>query len=155
MIRVNSQKLDKMCLALQVNLPSFPNINSVTIKNMNNIKKFVLFSVLAFVLSLVTLIPTDKVNAQSQNILIGRDMSIGSTGTDVSVLQGLLSELGYLNVPAGVPFGYFGPLTQQAVVAYQRARLVSPSSGYFGPITKLAMRGHFTPNNWLNLLGWN
>lgn len=92
--------------------------------------------------------------AVSPNILIGQDMTVGSTGQGVAVLQSLLSELGYLSVPAGVPFGYFGSLTQNAVARYQAAMNVSPAAGYFGPITKASMRSDFSSHGWLRLLGW-
>ncbi len=94
------------------------------------------------------------VSAKEVNILSGRDMTIGSTGQDVVVLQGLLSELGYLEVPRGVPLGYFGQLTQGALARYQSAQGVFPASGYFGPLTKIAMHSHFNSQNWLSLLGW-
>lgn len=88
------------------------------------------------------------------NITVTQDMSLGSTGQNVVVLQGLLSELGYLHVPIGIPFGYYGPLTKKAVADYQSALNVSPQSGYFGPLTKIAMHQQFQSHNWLTLLGW-
>lgn len=92
--------------------------------------------------------------AESPNILVGGDMTVGSRGQGVVVLQGLLSELGYLIVPQGVSFGYFGPMTKSAVSKYQLALGVSPTAGYFGPVTKTAMRQQFQSRGWLTWLGW-
>ncbi len=85
------------------------------------------------------------------NILQGRDLHVGLSGSDVAFLQGLLTELGYLNVPAGIPLGYFGGLTRAAVATYQ-ASLDVPNTGYFGPLTKQAMTAQFATKNWLKLL---
>lgn len=85
------------------------------------------------------------------NILVGRDMTVGATGPDVTELQGLLSELGFLQVPAGIPLGYFGSMTRTAVASYQRSLGVI-DTGYFGPLTKQAMTASFGAKNWLKLL---
>jgi peptidoglycan hydrolase-like protein with peptidoglycan-binding domain len=89
-----------------------------------------------------------------ENITAGPSLTIGSTGTNVVVLQGLLSELGYLNIPVTTNQGYFGPATQAALVRYQVALNVTPAVGYFGPLSKVAMHAHFGQHNWLNILGW-
>ncbi|MDP1625164.1 MAG: peptidoglycan-binding domain-containing protein [bacterium] len=86
------------------------------------------------------------------NVFTGPDLTIGSTGTYVAELQGLLTELGYLSVPTGVPFGYFGSLTQGALGRYQAALGVSPTAGYFGPLTKSAMSNAFSSRGWVTLL---
>ncbi len=88
------------------------------------------------------------------NVFVGRDLTLGSSGQDVVFLQGLLSEMGYLNVPISVPLGYFGSLTQSALAQYQAAIGVSPASGYFGSITKTAMTNAFASRGWLALLGF-
>jgi peptidoglycan hydrolase-like protein with peptidoglycan-binding domain len=95
-----------------------------------------------------------QVRAGSPNILVGVDMTVGSSNQNVAVLQGLLSEMGYLNVPVGIPLGYFGGLTRDAVASYQRSRAVSPAVGYFGPVTKTAMHSDLASHNYLKLLGW-
>jgi N-acetylmuramoyl-L-alanine amidase len=125
----------------------------------NHISKKAVIAWTAFVLTtvLVTVfiasVPQTSA-AEFPNILLGRDLAMGTTGQDVIVLQGLMSELGYLNVPSGVPFGYYGTLTKNAVAQYQAALNVSPTMGYFGPITKTAMRAQFSQHGWLPLLGW-
>lgn len=89
------------------------------------------------------------------NILVGKDMALGSSNQNVVVLQGILTELGYLNVPAGVPFGYYGSLTQSAVASYQSRMNVNGSTGYFGPVTKTTMSNDLASHGWLGVLGWN
>lgn len=64
------------------------------------------------------------------------NLTLGSTGSDVVALQTMLVSKGYLVMPSGVPMGYFGALTQSAVVKFQIANKVSPTSGYFGPLTR-------------------
>jgi hypothetical protein len=67
------------------------------------------------------------------------DLTIGSTGSDVTKLQTVLVSKGYLVMPAGVPMGYFGALTKAAVQKYQMAKGISPVSGYVGPLTRAAL----------------
>jgi hypothetical protein len=65
-----------------------------------------------------------------------RDLTIGSTGSDVVALQDMLIASGDLVMPAGVSKGYFGAITKSALAKWQAAKGVSPASGYFGPITR-------------------
>lgn len=62
-------------------------------------------------------------------------LTIGSTGAAVTALQKILVAGGYLTMPAGTSMGYFGPLTQKAVMAWQTASGVTPAAGYFGSIS--------------------
>jgi peptidoglycan hydrolase-like protein with peptidoglycan-binding domain len=80
-----------------------------------------------------------------------QDLTVGSTGTGVIQLQAILSELGYLNIPVGVPLGYFGQMTKSAVAQYQTSVGV-PSTGYFGPMTRQAMTNSLAARGWLSLL---
>jgi hypothetical protein len=59
----------------------------------------------------------------------------GTQGDGVSALQQTLSMLGYFNANAT---GYFGPITFNALVAFQRAEGV-PTTGYFGPLSFAAL----------------
>ena len=74
-----------------------------------------------------------------------RDLTLGSQGQDVIALQTFLiaQDTGIkADALAGAgATGYFGPMTQAALVEYQAAAGVSPSSGYFGPLT----RAHIAP----------
>lgn len=62
------------------------------------------------------------------------DMTLGSSGAEVTALQNWLISKGY-SIPAGAT-GYFGAQTQSALAAYQAANGISPAAGYFGPITR-------------------
>jgi peptidoglycan hydrolase-like protein with peptidoglycan-binding domain len=62
------------------------------------------------------------------------NMTIGSSGTEVSRLQSFLISRGHV-IPAGAT-GYFGAQTQAAVAAFQAKEGVSPAVGYFGPLTR-------------------
>lgn len=106
-----------------------------------------------FAMAMLISVPQAKAS-EYPNILVNRDLTLGSTGQDVVVLQGLMSELGYLNVPSGIPFGYYGSLTKNAVARYQDSINVQPAVGYYGPVTKIAMHGDFSRHGWLTLLGW-
>ncbi len=89
--------------------------------------------------------------ASAVSTLAGRDLATGSRGDDVADLQGLLGEQGYLVMPVGVSFGYFGPLTKTALASYQASIGVSPT-GYYGPITRMKMVQVFTTHGWMALL---
>jgi hypothetical protein len=68
------------------------------------------------------------------NYVFTRDLTVGSRGADVSVLQSYLIERGYLHIVA--PTGYFGSLTKAAVASWQASVGISPAVGYFGPISR-------------------
>jgi hypothetical protein len=67
------------------------------------------------------------------------DLTVGSTGADVTALQSLLISKGFLTMPAGVAEGYFGALTQSAVAKWQASAGISPAVGYFGPKSRAAV----------------
>ena len=66
------------------------------------------------------------------------DLMFGSRGDGVVTLQTFLESKGLLVIPAGVAKGYFGPLTQSALMKYQ-ASVDVPATGYYGPITRGVM----------------
>ncbi len=70
----------------------------------------------------------------SASATFSMDLTLGSTGSDVTALQNWLISKGY-SIPAGAT-GYFGAQTQAALAAYQAANGISPAAGYFGPITR-------------------
>lgn len=110
---------------------------------------------LTLVIAMAMLVTAPQAKAaEYPNILVGQNLTVGSQNQNVVVLQGLLSEMGYLNVPAGIPFGYYGSLTRDAVARYQVSRGVTPAVGYYGPITKISMHSDFSSHGWLSLLGW-
>jgi len=80
----------------------------------------------------------DEVTAGS---LFKRDLYIGIRGDDVRDLQKYLNQQGFRVAlfGAGSPgyeSNYFGRLTQNALIKFQKARGIYPPSGYFGPITR-------------------
>jgi peptidoglycan hydrolase-like protein with peptidoglycan-binding domain len=66
---------------------------------------------------------------------ISSDLTVGSSGNSVVVLQNALIAQGYLTMPAGVSTGYFGALTKAAVMKWQAANGIS-ATGYFGPMSR-------------------
>ncbi len=64
---------------------------------------------------------------------------IGSSGRAVIAIQRLLLQSGYLTIPANTNLGYFGGLTRSAVIAFQQANGIFPSSGFVGPLTREAL----------------
>ena len=68
-----------------------------------------------------------------------RDLTVGSTGADVTALQNALIAKGF-NIAAGAT-GYFGAQTVAAVKAWQASAGVSPVAGYFGAKSRAAFGG--------------
>lgn len=114
-------------------------------------KKYIQGFVFSSILVVVVLIFNHTASASVIGILAGRDLSTGATGADVVDLQGLLSEQGYLQIPTGVSYGYFGSLTQSALARYQ-AVIGVPATGYFGPMTRARITQVFTARGWMTLL---
>ncbi|MBI4136084.1 MAG: peptidoglycan-binding protein [Candidatus Vogelbacteria bacterium] len=69
-----------------------------------------------------------------------RDLTLGSSGEDVSALQTALSKLGFFE---SAITGYFDSVTQSAVAAWQVSFGISPAVGYFGPISREKMNSIF------------
>lgn len=114
-------------------------------------KTITFITIIALLLGTFALSP-GKAEAAPFTILNGPDMTIGDTGQNVVQLQALLSELGYLVVPIGIPLGYFGPLTQGALSRYQGDMGVTPQSGYYGPLTRQATTNYLNSKGWLSLI---
>lgn len=72
------------------------------------------------------------------------DLTVGSKGADVSALQQILINGGYLKIAA--PTGTFGPLTKAALAAWQAANNVSPAAGYYGAKTRAALAASMPTN---------
>lgn len=79
-------------------------------------------------------IPTDGAVGTSVNF--SRSLGVGTQGADVTELQVILEQKGFLVMPQGVAYGFFGPLTRAAVAGYQVANGIAPAVGYFGPLTR-------------------
>ncbi len=116
-------------------------------------KKVVYIGALALALGIPAVLYTfpHQASASALTTLAGRDLALGDQGNDVTDLQGLLGEQGYLDMPVGVPFGYFGPLTKAALSRYQ-ASIGVPATGYYGPMTRGKIVQVFTANGWMAIL---
>lgn len=76
-----------------------------------------------------------------------RDLYNGvGSGTDVTALQDYLTGTGHFTFSGGST-GFFGPITQTAVAAWQSANGVSPPAGYFGPISRTQYNSMCTPGD--------
>ena len=69
------------------------------------------------------------------------DLTLGSVGEEVRLLQRLLNSLGFTVATTGPgspgeETTYFGPATQRALIRYQQANGITPALGYFGPLTR-------------------
>ena len=78
--------------------------------------------------------------SSASGVAITSDLTVGSSGSQVSALQSALVAQGHLVMPAGVAMGYFGSLTKAAVMKWQAANGV-PSTGYFGPLSRAKYNG--------------
>jgi hypothetical protein len=67
-----------------------------------------------------------------------RPLTVGSRGEDVSTLQKILFDAGFLKV---APTGYFGVLTKAAVTAYQKLNGLE-QVGSVGPKTRAILNAH-------------
>ncbi|EKD44013.1 MAG: Ig domain protein group 2 protein, partial [uncultured bacterium] len=66
-----------------------------------------------------------------------KNLSLGSVNTDVKQLQMALKDLGFFTYPRFTTT--FGPVTRDAVKAFQKANGITPVNGMFGPLTRAAM----------------
>lgn len=73
---------------------------------------------------------------------IDRQLSIGMSGADVTILQTFLAKDNTI-YPQGIISGYFGPLTQSAVSNFQ-ARNGIATVGRVGPITLNVINGRLS-----------
>ena len=75
-----------------------------------------------------------KPKTEKTAIAFNRNLKLGLSGDDVKALQTKLKELGYYTYPEIT--GYFGKITKEAVMAYQKTMGITPVSGLFGPLTR-------------------
>lgn len=98
-------------------------------------KRFLITSIVALTVVLV--------GAASVNAAFNTNLSVGSTGADVSALQTWLISKGFSipSISTGVATpGYFGQQTKTAVIAYQRS-VGLPTTGFVGPLTRGVLNG--------------
>lgn len=67
--------------------------------------------------------------------VFSRTLEINNSGKDVTALQIILEQKGLLKIPSGVSRGFFGRLTRNAVIEYQKS-VGLPPVGIFGPLTR-------------------
>jgi peptidoglycan hydrolase-like protein with peptidoglycan-binding domain len=72
---------------------------------------------------------------EDEPLVLTNDLTVGSRGEEVAMLQAWLSNAGFLDLGDG-PYGYFGSSTQSALANFQDSVGIVPSVGYFGPITR-------------------
>ncbi len=84
-----------------------------------------------------TITPTSPTTNPGLTYTITLVLSKGMTHKEVAVLQNFLIAKGYLTSKAT---GYFGPSTEAAVKAFQRANKITPVTGIVGPKTKVFVR---------------
>ncbi|MDP2655430.1 MAG: peptidoglycan-binding protein [bacterium] len=69
----------------------------------------------------------------SAGAALNSSFGFGASGPQVTELQQTLTNLGYYSGPIT---SYFGPLTQAAVIKFQTANSIVPTSGYVGTLTR-------------------
>jgi len=82
--------------------------------------------------------PVSTGTGSTSSATFTRDLTVGSTGADVTALQNALKAGGYMSANAT---GYFGALTKAGVIAWQTAKGVSPAAGYFGAKSRAVFGG--------------
>ena len=70
----------------------------------------------------------------SRSFSRGNILQKGSQGPKVALLQQTLESLGYLTMPTGVSYGYFGDLTLDAVNRYKNAHDLGNDGPYYGKV---------------------
>jgi hypothetical protein len=77
------------------------------------------------------------------------NISYGQKSDEVTALQRVLVQMGFLTMPAGVAMGYYGNLTAKAVLDFQKAKNVAPvavleqlAGRNVGPSTRLALNNN-------------
>ncbi|OGM92932.1 hypothetical protein A2372_03740 [Candidatus Wolfebacteria bacterium RIFOXYB1_FULL_54_12] len=68
-----------------------------------------------------------------ETYVFSSNLTIGSTGNAVTELQKMLAKEGFFDLSAT---GYFGQITKNAVIAYQKAHNINPASGFVGSLTR-------------------
>lgn len=80
-------------------------------------------------------VPNDLIEkAKNTQYLFTTTMKKGMTTPEVKKLQERLKDEGYYTYPQIT--GYFGGVTETAVIAYQKAKGLKPADGIVGPVTR-------------------
>jgi hypothetical protein len=103
-------------------IPPSSNANQPIIQSLNTGTRFVLISM-------------------PPNFTFKKNFDSGVSNLDIKILQRFLNQNGYTVSKSGAgSYGRetttFGPATRNAVIKFQKAMGIKPTSGYFGPITR-------------------
>ncbi len=74
-------------------------------------------------------------NTSTSCFEFSRNLTVGSTGPDVSALQNYLKTTDHFPFALGTT-GYFGDVTRGAVAAWQSSNGLVPPAGYFGQLSR-------------------
>lgn len=88
------------------------------------------------------LLPNAGTPATPPSPLLERAIDIGSSGADITALQILLMQKGFLFLPPGDTPGYFGELTRDALMQYQSSVGLT-ATGAVGPLTRAKLNAEF------------
>jgi peptidoglycan hydrolase-like protein with peptidoglycan-binding domain len=75
-----------------------------------------------------------------------RPLKVGSKGDDVTKLQQILVAKGFLIMPSGIAYGYYGNATKKAVMEYQTS-VGLESIGNVGPGTRKSLNSEASTGN--------
>jgi len=79
-----------------------------------------------------------KLDTALNSLSLNKDLKIGMRDIDVTKLQYKLKKLGFFPQDQELT-NYFGAITQQSLIKYQKANQINPPQGYCGPITRKAL----------------
>lgn len=92
----------------------------------------------ALLAQLAGTVPTN-LSLPPANRFYNSDMTIGSKGSEVVDFQKWLISANLMYLPAGTQLGYYGPITRNAVITWQKLVGISPANGFFGPISRATL----------------
>lgn len=110
-------------------------------------KKIIIITLLFIFSSLV------KVCIANEIPLLTQNLSLGSTGSEVLLLQQTLNSDPATAIALSGPgskgneTNFFGSLTKQAVIIFQIKYEISPTAGYVGPLTRTKLNNLILSNN--------
>jgi hypothetical protein len=88
-----------------------------------------------------TCTPISSTTIPASSTIFTRNLTVGSTGSDVQALQKYFNTHGFIIASSGIGSAghettYFGALTKSALTKFQKANGIYPPVGYFGSITR-------------------
>lgn len=83
----------------------------------------------------------NNIAGATSSFMFKKNLSLKSSDIDVIELQKYLNKKGFLISTSGIgspgqETSYFGPLTQKALINFQKSKNILPTLGYFGPKTR-------------------